>query len=264
MTAEQKIGYKGTDENLKCKDQQYEIGKTYFIDDNKVVKELPAGYNLIKDKVEICSKEAIHYVNNLDGVFKWYPDNGKNRYFKIEILGNFVDTPDKSAARCIKFLEEIPREEIERQRKEKEEERLDKVMKLETVKKLQTVYPHTIIAGSISLYLQGVRLKRFGSGEIDLDIVTPFFTLFENSDGLSFYEGEDKSSGNDFDNTVIINGVKADVRIDNKEKYEIVEYKGFKYKIIPLCKTIEAKARYSLEASGQKHRDDLFEMILKK
>src|SRR5690349_3208706 len=101
-----KIGYKGTDQNMKCRNTQFEIGKTYFIDDKNEVRELPEGYNLIKSKVSLCSKEAIHYCNELDKTFSFYNNNGKNRFFKIEILGEFEDHSDKSGARCIRFLEE--------------------------------------------------------------------------------------------------------------------------------------------------------------
>jgi len=97
-----KIGYKGTDQNMKCRNTQFEIGKTYFIDDKNEVRELPEGYNLIKSKVSLCSKEAIHYCNELEKTLSFYNNNGKNRFFKIEILGEFEDHSDKSGARWVK------------------------------------------------------------------------------------------------------------------------------------------------------------------
>lgn len=45
-----KIGYKGTDQNMQCKKVQFEIGKTYYIDDKQEVRVLPEGYNIIKSK----------------------------------------------------------------------------------------------------------------------------------------------------------------------------------------------------------------------
>lgn len=262
---EQKIGYKGTDKNMKCRDTQFEIGKTYYIDDKNEVKELPDGYNIIKSKVEMCSKEAIHYCDKLEQVFAHYSDNGSNRFFKVEILGDFKDSGDKSGCRCIKFLEEVTKEELIARKKEKEEERLDKTMHLPTVRSLQEENPNLIIGGSISLYLQGVRLSRFkSSDEIDYDFTLPYYQILKTKEGISIEEGEEKTSGSDYGETITINNVKADLRIDPKQKYELLEYKGFTYKIVPLVTIIKAKAEYALTKWGQKHREDLKEMILNK
>ena len=262
---EQKIGYKGTDKNMQCKSVQFELGKTYYIDEKSEVKELPEGYTIIKSKVEMCSKEAIHYCNDLEQVFSHYSDNGSNRFFKVEIIGEFKEESNKSGCRCIKFLEEISKEDLIARKKEKEDEKLDKTMHLPTVRSLQEENLNLIIGGSISLYLQGVRLNRFkGCDEIDYDFTLPYYQILKTKDGITIEDGEEKTSGSDYGETIMIDDVKADLRIDPKQKYELLEYKGFTYKIVPLVTIIKAKAEYALTKWGQKHRDDLNEMILNK
>ena len=148
---------------------------------------------------------------------------------------------------------------------EKEDEKLDKTMHLPTVRSLQEVNLNLIIGGSISLYLQGVRLNRFkGCDEIDYDFTLPYYQILKTKDGITIEDGEEKTSGSDYGETIMIDDVKADLRIDPKQKYELLEYKGFTYKIVPLVTIIKAKAEYALTKWGQKHRDDLNEMILNK
>ena len=138
------------------------------------------------------------------------------------------------------------------------------LLKLSTVRKLQEANPNLIIGGSISLYLQGVRLKRFTKGDIDYDITLPYYQILETKDGINIVDGEDRPSGSDYGETLLINDVKADLRIDPKQKYQILEHKGFKYKIVPLEVIIKAKAEYALTRWGLKHKQDLREMILNK
>lgn len=153
---------------------------------------------------------------------------------------------------------------IEKSKQEKKDERLDELMLLSTVRTLQELNPNLIIGGSISLYLQGVRLKRFESEGIDYDITLPFYQIINSSSKITVMDGEDRPSGSDYGETILINGVKADIRIDPTQKYQILEYKGFKYKIVPLETIIKAKADYSLTRWGLKHKQDLQEMILNK
>jgi len=258
-----KLGFKGTDNNMQLNKVQFEIGKTYYIDDKGETQELPEGYNVIKSKLELDSSKAISYWNELDEVFNHYSNNGSNRFFKIEILGEFKEDTHKNTTRCIKFLEEIGEKELKEIRKAKESERLDEAMHLSTVKTLQESNPNLIVGGSISLYLQGVRLERFRDGEADYDFILPFYQILK-ADGLDIESGEDRFSSSDYNESIYIDGVKADVRIDPNQKYELLEYKGFTYKIVPLISIIEAKARYALQKWGSKHVQDIKEMILNK
>jgi len=256
-------GFKGTDANLACKDIKYEVGKTYFLDEKDKVQELPQGYSVIKNKVEICSKQAIHFCQELQSVFEFYPTNGTNRFFKVEALGQVETKGSKSGARCIRFVEEISAKEIEQLIKDKEEERLDKKMHLEIVRELQEQNPTLIIGGSISLYLQGVRLERFKTGSVDYDIILPYYTRITSTNHKIQDTDEEEFSGSDFEQKLEIDGVKADVRISPTERYELTEHKGFTYKTVPLLVTLEAKVRYGLKKGGEKHKADIKEMILK-
>jgi hypothetical protein len=63
-------GYKGTDENMKCKDFQYEIGKSFTCDEKDVL---------------LC-ESGFHLCLDIEDVFSYYKIDGKNRYFKVRAL----------------------------------------------------------------------------------------------------------------------------------------------------------------------------------
>lgn len=261
-----KLAYKGTDNNLKCRDTTFEVGKTYYIDDKDEVKELPQGMVIINSEIRLCSKTAIHYCNKLEDTFQYYPNNGKNRFFEVEILGIFEDGSDKkSGTKCIKFLREIAKEELDAIETEKKKIRLDSAMKIDIVRALQEVNPHLIVGGSISLYLQGVRLERFISGVGDFDFILPFYQKLMTKNNITIDEdgGEERFSGSDYDDCILISGLKADIKIDPKQKYELAKYDDFEFKVVPLWTILEAKARYAHTKGGQKHRDDIKEMLIK-
>lgn len=177
---------------------------------------------------------------------------------KIEVPEGYVlDSLNKETGELVfKSLEEFEKEKIS--------EILDNKMNISLVYSLQQRFPNMMIGGSVALYLQGVRLKRFNSSDVDLDIILPYYQLLEK-EGFSVVEDlEDRPSGSDYGETILINGVKADIRIDPILKYKIVEYKGLEYKVVPLETIIEAKARYAKSKWGKKHKDDLKEMILNK
>lgn len=177
---------------------------------------------------------------------------------KIEVPEGFVlDGVDKTTGEAI-F------KSVEKTQQEKQEEQLDIAMKLPTVRKLQEINPNLIIGGSISLYIQGVRLERFKDGEVDYDITLPYYQILETKDGITIEEAEVRPSGSDYGETILIDGIKADLRVDPKQKYEVIKYKDFEYKVVPLATIIKAKAEYALTRWGLKHKEDLYEMILKR
>ena len=82
------IAYKGFDKDLKCRDMQYEIGKTYEMN----------------DKLVMCQR-GYHYCNELRNVFEYKSSNC--RICKVKVLGDVVASGSKSCTNKIEILEEI-------------------------------------------------------------------------------------------------------------------------------------------------------------
>ena len=106
-------GYKGMKEDMKAHyNFQYELGKTYTVED--------------PDSVEIC-EYGYHFSLNLKDVFRYYDLVNNNRFFKVEALVRkkdydeygktytttiFTDRIDKLVAKEITILEEVSVEEM--------------------------------------------------------------------------------------------------------------------------------------------------------
>ena len=106
-------GYKGMKEDMKAHyDFQYELGKTYTVED--------------PDSVAIC-EYGYHFSLNLKDVFRYYDLVNNNRFFKVEALVRkkdydeygktytttiFSDRVDKLVAKEITILEEVSTEEM--------------------------------------------------------------------------------------------------------------------------------------------------------
>ena len=106
-------GYKGMHEDMKAHyDFQYELGKTYTVED--------------PDSVSIC-EYGYHFSLNLKDVFRYYDLANNNRFFKVEALVRkkdyneygktytttiFSDRVDKLAAKEITILEEVSVKEM--------------------------------------------------------------------------------------------------------------------------------------------------------
>lgn len=275
-----KIGYKGLNPEMKStlgwgkNSETYELGQIY----SKENKKNPV----------LCSSDGYHYCNELEDVFSHYPRNGKNRFFKIEVLGNFTDDRDyekKSITTSFRLLEELDENffkewdaKADERKAIRDERRMIKNLKLSAVKAIQTKYPTFHVGGSIGLFLHGIRLKRWtNKASSDIDMVAPYYILPEFNDENEKVDDDDdelfceyldaKASGNDFDETFTISGefgtVKVDYRIDPAQRYEIVEFQGFKYKVSPLLTIVNAKMKYAMEGQ-KKHAEDLKEMMLPK
>jgi len=245
-----KIAYKGFDKDLKCRGEQFAIGEVY-------------SKNLEIKNPRTCTADGYHYCNKLEDVFDHYSDNNSNRFCEIQILGTYTDEKDKSVTTSFKILKEISRYELTQKQTEKHITKIESRLRLDIVKEIQERYPMFHVGGSVGLFLHGVRLKRWiDKNSSDLDMISPYFVLVEDPEGeegiVQHLDG--KASANDFDETFIYDGVKVDYKIDPKQRYEIIEYKGFKYKVSNLLTIFEAKMRYALNGQA-KHKNDIMEII---
>ena len=78
-------GYKGFDNKMQGRnDFQYEVGKTYTMDDN----------------IEVC-KSGFHFCTELKNVFEYYKIYNKNVYCEIEEHGNILNDGKKSCTNNI-------------------------------------------------------------------------------------------------------------------------------------------------------------------
>lgn len=147
---------------------------------------------------------------------------------------------------------------------------LEKNVRLDTVYKLQQLYPELIVGGSTALFLYGLRLSRFYNTKThDIDFISPYF-IDIRADG---FERRDTSvsSGNDFDqryhfvdnspSTLPFDDAKyfeIDLLVNPKAQYTTQEYNGKKYKTADPLEILAAKIRYR---SNPKHREDILEML---
>lgn len=184
-----KIGFKGTSILMQCRGEQYELGKIY---DKK-----PAAY---RKSPTLCSGQGYHYCNTLEDVYGHYSNNGSNRFFLIEVLGEYTEQRYKCITTSFRFLREISVDELGRpidldiqiliegyEKKEREDKKLeeevqarikarDEAKKVEAdklekkyarnfnfklIRELQEKYPTMSIGGSAALFLHGVRLNRW-------------------------------------------------------------------------------------------------------
>ena len=84
-------GYKGFNKNLKCKDYQYEIGKTYET-----------------DKAKLC-EEGFHFCESPLDVLRYYGNRNGNRYCEVTADNVSEETGDdsKRVAKTLKIGAEI-------------------------------------------------------------------------------------------------------------------------------------------------------------
>lgn len=254
-----KIGYKGLSANMTGHGKfQFKIGETYVVTNPSTQPRL-------------CSSDGFHYCNTLEQVFLHYPYQYNNRYFEVEILGSYTDGDDKSTTTSLKILREVENEA--------EQIYYNSYFRLELVRKLQEQFPTMVMGGSFTLFLHGLRLKRWktsGAHVTDFDVIIPYFTLFKNTDDFRFIDitNDNKrnggSNGSDFpyQYEVMYNNkkesFKLDIRIDPYQKYEIINYGGFEYRVNSFLDILDAKIRYARKSntkSGKKHYADLQEMM---
>lgn len=87
-------GYKVFNSDWTCRGFQYEVGKTYEMD----------------EKPRIC-KQGFHFCKKLKDCFYYYPFNSNTKIAEVEMLGdsdtNMIDITSKICTNKIKILREI-------------------------------------------------------------------------------------------------------------------------------------------------------------
>ena len=86
------IAYKAT-HNYKCRNQTYQVGKTYT-----------------SDKLKICHY-GIHYCNKMEDTLWYYPTSEKFILLEVEILGDVETKGNKSVTNKLKVLRVVPFDE---------------------------------------------------------------------------------------------------------------------------------------------------------
>lgn len=248
-----RFAYKGFNKELQTYNKfQYVVGETY-------TKPQP------KDKPNTCTSDGYHFCDNLQDVFKWFPSGADNRYCIVEILGATTEDSDKGITTSMRIHEEITGDRLKELSDRHKDLYLANSLGLKTVRKLQEQFPLIQITGSLALFFHGIRLNRWEEGHTgDLDLVIPFYHQIE-SDNLEVEDGEqeDRSDTCDFKQVIIIDGLKTDIRIDAHQRYEMIEFDGFRYRVSILEHIMEAKFRYALQGN-QKHKSDVYEICGKK
>ena len=94
------IGYKAFDKDLKCRDFQFEVGKTYS---TKAKKE----------DLKLCTETVFHFCRELHRIecVSNYKIS-ESRVCEVIATGDIVTDNDKYGTNEIKILREIPREEL--------------------------------------------------------------------------------------------------------------------------------------------------------
>lgn len=263
-------GFKGFDKDLKCRGFQFEIGKTYKHE--KGVSDL-----------KVCLR-GFHYCLNLKDVRSFYPlgkgifdeSHPGNRFCLVKCKfhsGIQYNQNDKSVTDEITIVEEITSETFQEYLDylEKLSSNPDHTFRLNEIQILQETYPHLILGGSSALYLHGFNIVR-KSTISDLDFVTPYYTPTNIKDFKPEYNVTEadnmkdaQPSGNDFDyvEAIVVDGdfILLDMKIDPKQRYEIINYNGFDYKVSPWFPIVDAKMRYSVRNNDPKHKNDLKNMF---
>ncbi len=219
-----KTFYKGFDKNMQCLGFQYEVGQTYET-----------------DELIMCSK-GFHFCEKLTDCYSYYKKE-ESIFCIVEPLGKIIHNSTKSVTDKIKIVRVLTKSEMLGQ-----EFLSSKIY--EIIRKLHYSNINFIVGGSTALCLYSVDMKRHLS---DLDIIMPYYQKISDNPESNL------TSGCDYDFSTEIKNTKIDVRIDNKQRYEIRNIGGLNIKLSPLVDIIEAKARYA--KNNKKHEIDLLNML---
>ena len=224
-------GIKGFDQNLKCLDFQYEIGKTYTID----------------EPPRLCSK-GFHFCTLIKDTYSYYGKDS-SRFCVIIAQDKVESEHDKSCCSKITILRELTKEEINF---------LEEGLNLFFLKGMNDL--GYAIGGSLALKMQGFDLLRpitdidFAC-EVEKKDISDIHQLQET---VSSSLTDVKDKGDDV--------IKAYMDFAYKIKYDILKsdkfipkkvvYHGIEFIVQDALQILTAKARYAFRGS-RKHYDDL-------
>lgn len=252
---------KGFEKGLKCRGETFELNTIYEKQKKDIFKPL-----------QTCTNQGWHYCQELSQVHPYYNINDRNEFAIIEVLGENKNEYSKGVTTKFKIVEKIPNnvissysEYFEKIYPKNKTFKYNLKSEFELIKHLQRTNSTCHIGGSLGLFLHGFALNRLKSWNIDLDIIMPYFQLPHTNNEIIISSTLKKNSGNDFNyfyNARIKGGsaIKIDVKIDNTQAYEIINYGGFDYKVSPLAIILAAKLKYS-SMGNEKHTDDLEEIL---
>lgn len=90
-------GFKAMNIDMTCRDYQFEIGKTYEIDNDK--------------KLELGTDSGFHFCLKLNNVFNYY-DFKMCRLFEVEPIGDVVTGSKKSITKKLRIVRELTQEDL--------------------------------------------------------------------------------------------------------------------------------------------------------
>ena len=219
-------GYKGFDKDLQCQKFQYEVGKTYTIEESP----------------KLCNR-GFHFCKSLTEVFSFYPHNGDNRYCEVEATGIIEHGSGKSVTNAIKIIRELTTEDICLHKEG---------LNLALIRKVSD--NGGILCGSLALKLQGFDL---GRDIKDLDFIFP-----NKTKALEVFEGypicNSGSVNGDIDRQVAFfdkaHNKTYDIFIKD-ETYKEIEFYGAKIKVANYMSVWRAKLNFAFKGSI-KHAND--------
>ena len=91
-------GFKAMKPNMTCRNFQFEVGKTYKVDNDK--------------PLELCSDAGFHFCLNFEDVFNYY-NWPTSRVFKIKTEAKVLTEDNKSITKEITILEEVTKQDID-------------------------------------------------------------------------------------------------------------------------------------------------------
>ena len=91
-------GFKAMNADMTCRDYQFELGKTYQINNEK--------------PLNLCSESGFHFCLNFEDVFDYYNWHS-SRVFKIKTEAKVLTEDNKSITKEITILEEVTKQDID-------------------------------------------------------------------------------------------------------------------------------------------------------